>query len=94
MKSTYSNRYDAFLARLRALRKDAGVSQIELAKRLEKTQSYISKVEQSQRRLDLVELVEWLEALQLPVEPTTLHLVESLELTKPIPTRRRLKLPK
>lgn len=93
MKSTYSHRYETFLARLRALRTSAGISQTLLAERLERPQSYVSKVEQGQRRLDLVELVEWLEALQVgSVESHSADLVQVL-LRPGGGARRRLKLP-
>nr|WP_243897892.1 helix-turn-helix domain-containing protein [Acinetobacter soli] len=38
------------------------VTQVELARRLEKPQSYVSKVEILERRLDVIELIEWLNA--------------------------------
>ncbi len=41
---------------LEALRKSAGVTQQELAKRLRKPQSFISAYESGQRRVDLLEL--------------------------------------
>jgi transcriptional regulator with XRE-family HTH domain len=57
-------RYRAIVARLIAMRKAAGLNQRELAERLEKTQSYVAKVELHERRLDIVQLVEWLRALE------------------------------
>lgn len=56
-------RYRAIVARLIAMRKAAGLNQRDLAERLEKTQSYVAKVELHERRLDIVQLVEWLRAL-------------------------------
>ena len=43
------------------------VTQIELAKRLDETQSYISKCERGERRLDLVELRTFCRALGVPL---------------------------
>lgn len=57
-------RYRAIVARLIAMRKAAGLNQRQLAERLEKTQSYVAKVELHERRLDIVQLVEWLRALE------------------------------
>ena len=58
-------RYRAIVARLIALRKDAGLNQRELAALLEKPQSYVAKVELHERRLDIVQFVEWLRALEI-----------------------------
>ena len=61
-KSLYSPDYDAFLALLRAVRRDAGLSQQELARRLETTQNYVSKSESGERRVDALEWLRWLAA--------------------------------
>lgn len=58
-KSLYSREYRLTIERLRALREDAGITQIELAQRLEATQSFVSKCERCERRLDVVELRTW-----------------------------------
>ena len=42
-------------AHLEAARKDAGMTQVELAKRLRKPQSFVSAYESGQRRVDLLE---------------------------------------
>lgn len=39
------------------------MTQVELARRLEKPQSYVSKVEILERRIDVIELIDWLNAL-------------------------------
>ena len=44
-------------------RTDAKVTQVELAKRLGETQSFVSKCERGERRLDVVELRAWCRAL-------------------------------
>jgi len=46
-----------------AARKDAGVRQTDLAARLEQPQSYVSKVENRERRIDVAEYVAWMQAL-------------------------------
>jgi transcriptional regulator with XRE-family HTH domain len=54
----------AILVRLlRQARKDAGVTQVELATRLGVEQSLISKVERCERRLDIAELLSFCNAL-------------------------------
>ncbi|MFD1469897.1 helix-turn-helix domain-containing protein [Hymenobacter caeli] len=64
MNSIYDARHKSIVNRLTAIRTDAGISQTQLATALEIGQSDVSKVEQGQRRLDIVELVEWLAALE------------------------------
>src|SRR2546423_1706200 len=56
MHSTQSARYREFLKRLKAARRDAGLTQVAVAKRLGKPQSFISKCETGERRVDVVEL--------------------------------------
>lgn len=57
--SIYSERYKAFLKRLRAARKNAGLTQVEVAERLRVPQSYVSKSESGERRIDIVELTDF-----------------------------------
>ena len=52
-----------------AARKDAGVRQVDLAARLEQPQSYVSKVENRERRIDVAEYVAWMQVLG--VDPAT-----------------------
>ncbi|MBL8827244.1 MAG: helix-turn-helix transcriptional regulator [Planctomycetaceae bacterium] len=62
-KSTFTDDYRAFTRLLRETRERAGVTQVELAKKLKQTQSYVSKVERGERRLDLVQLKWWCAAM-------------------------------
>ena len=62
-KTLYSQQYQKLLAQLRELRLAQGVTQSELAERLGWTQMNVSKVETSVRRLDVIELKLWVEAL-------------------------------
>jgi transcriptional regulator with XRE-family HTH domain len=62
-KSIYTREYQVLLRLLRETRERAGVTQVELARRLEQTQSYVSKIELGDRRLDLVQLRTILAAL-------------------------------
>lgn len=51
--------YQAFLVRLRQARREAGLTQVEVATRLAKPQSYVAKCEAGDRRVDIIELVEF-----------------------------------
>lgn len=54
-KSDSSKEYTTLLRRLKQARKDAGLSQADVASKLNKHQSYISKIESGERRIDIVE---------------------------------------
>jgi transcriptional regulator with XRE-family HTH domain len=45
-----------FLERLRSARKEAGLTQVEVAQRLGRSQSFVAKAENGERRLDVVDL--------------------------------------
>ena len=62
-KSSFSPRHKALRALLIQARRDAGKSQVELATLLRKPQSYVSKFETGERRLDVVELLDITEVL-------------------------------
>ncbi|HGF9414591.1 TPA: helix-turn-helix domain-containing protein [Acinetobacter baumannii] len=49
------------------IREFKNVTQVELATSLKKPQSYIAKVENLDRRLDVLELHDWLSALEIPI---------------------------
>jgi len=57
-KSIYTKEYKKILARLKKARQEAGLKQIEVAKKLNRPQSYISKIERKERRIDVAELKE------------------------------------
>lgn len=63
-----SNEYLSFLRRLRRLRLDAALSQSEVARRLEKPQSYVSKCESGERRVDVVELLAFARVYGVPLQ--------------------------
>lgn len=62
-KSIHSHQYATLQSLLRQARRAAGLTQAELAQRLEWSQADISKVESGVRRLDVIELRTWLAAL-------------------------------
>lgn len=64
-KSLFTKDYRLLIELLRVAREDLGVTQVELAKRLKVTQSFVSKCERGGRRLDLVEIRMWCLALKL-----------------------------
>lgn len=59
----WDQRRKALTEILKQLRVEAGITQIDMAKRLEKPQSYVSKYESGERKLDFVEVMDICEAL-------------------------------
>lgn len=57
-KSIYSKDYRNVIEKLKKARLDAGLKQSDVAQKLKKPQSYISKVERGERRVDITELKE------------------------------------
>lgn len=67
MSDVHSRRYRAFLARLRQARKAADLTQVEVATRLGRPQSYVSKSESGERRVDVIELDEFARLYRRPL---------------------------
>ena len=74
-KSTFTDAYTEFRALLKNLRVEKGLSQVEVARRLAVPQSYVSKVETGERRLDFVETIAFCEAIEIDL-PTFAGLFE------------------
>ena len=55
-KSIYTNEYKTVVSRLIEARNQAGLMQVDVAQKLKKPQSYISKIERGERRVDVTEL--------------------------------------
>ncbi|MDP3874997.1 MAG: helix-turn-helix transcriptional regulator [bacterium] len=55
-KSIHTKEYAVFVERLRKAREEAGLTQVQVAKKLKRPQSHISNVESGQQRVDVVEL--------------------------------------
>ncbi|MDH1363339.1 helix-turn-helix transcriptional regulator [Acinetobacter johnsonii] len=72
MRSIHDPRYQDLIQKLIELRESKNVTQVELAQRLGKPQSYVSKVEILERRLDVIELIDWLTALSIGLEELNL----------------------
>ncbi len=67
-KSISSRHYAQFLRTLREAREKAGITQEEMAARLGETQSFVSKCERGERRMDIVELREFCKAMGMTLE--------------------------
>ena len=58
-------KYQVFRQMLLDARKEKGLQQVEVAERLGKTQSFVSKYERGERRLDFCEFIEIVAALEI-----------------------------
>jgi transcriptional regulator with XRE-family HTH domain len=63
MSSIHDVRYQKLILNLIQIRESKDMTQVELSIILKKPQSYIAKVENLDRRLDVIELFDWLGAL-------------------------------
>lgn len=55
-RSRQTKEYAYFVERLRKARLEAGLTQVQVAKKLKRPQSHVSNVESGQQRVDVVEL--------------------------------------
>jgi len=55
-RSIRTKEYAYFIGKLRKAREEAGLTQVQVAKKLKRPQSHISNVESGQQRVDVVEL--------------------------------------
>ena len=56
VKSIQTKEHAIFVKHLRQARLEAGLTQVQVAKRLRRPQSHISNIESGQQRVDVVEL--------------------------------------
>lgn len=69
-KAKFTVRYDRFRALLVYAREAARLRQVDVAQRLKRPQSYVSKIESGERRLDVVEFLDM--AAALGAEPVSI----------------------
>lgn len=66
--STRLPRYQAFLGKLRQARESAGLTQVQVALALNKPQSFVSKCESGERRVDVLEAADFARLYGKPLE--------------------------
>lgn len=64
-KTLHTRHNEIFLKKLQLARTDRGLRQADLADRLGRDQGLVSRVESGERRLDVIELRDWLLALEI-----------------------------
>lgn len=58
MKTIYQENYRKLIGKLIVIRKTANLTQAQIAQKLQKPQSYIAKIENFERKLDILEFVQ------------------------------------
>jgi DNA-binding XRE family transcriptional regulator len=74
--NNHQERYDKFRHRLREARVRAGLTQTRAAQLLGVDQSFVSRCESGERRVDIIELLRFSEVYQLPLSFFTEHVQE------------------
>jgi transcriptional regulator with XRE-family HTH domain len=67
-KSIWTEEYRQLCVLLQRLRREAGLTQVEVAERLDVPQSFVSKYESGERRLDVIELRHVAEAIETTLD--------------------------
>lgn len=75
----HSEKYQLFLEELQALRAEAGLSQMELADKIQVGQDLISRSETGHRRVDVFELALWTHACGTTLEAFVKKLDERIQ---------------
>lgn len=67
-KTIHTNEYHKIVECLKRARLDAGLTQKEVSEKIKKPQSYVSKVEAGEQRVDVVELAIFLKAYNKKID--------------------------
>ena len=62
----YGQQYEKLRRVLRDVRREANLNQVQLAERLGKGQSYVSKLERGEQYIDVLEFIAWCQAGSTP----------------------------
>ncbi|MDH2528286.1 helix-turn-helix transcriptional regulator [Acinetobacter baumannii] len=79
MRSIHDPRYKTLIQKLIELRESKKMTQVELARQLMKPQSYVSKIEILERRIDVIELIDWLNTLDEEADIFIRDFIENID---------------
>lgn len=68
MRSIHNRRYKAIIAFIRKRREEAGITQKEMTKVMHLRQNIISKIETCERRIDLLELLQYCGGVNISIQ--------------------------
>ena len=63
-KSLYTDRWEILRKKLKALRKERGLTQAAVAELLDRPQSLVAKIESGERKLDVCQFLDYLDVLE------------------------------
>lgn len=78
-KSIHQQDYALFLQHLRDSREQSGLTQEQIAAEMGVTQTFISKCERGERRMDLLEVRDYCKAMRVPFEKFVADLERKLK---------------
>lgn len=81
---THRREYRALIGALKEARLEAGLTQIDVAKALKATQTFVSKVERGERRIDVIEFIDICRVIG--IDPTAL--LRKVIASRPSPRHR------
>ena len=81
-KSIHRAEYAPIVAGLVALRHEANLTQLELARRLKRTQAWVSAVELGDRRMDLLQVYDWCEGCGVRLSQLALRVEKAVALAR------------
>ena len=74
MRSIHNKKYKAIIAYIRGKREEAGITQKDMTKVLHLRQAIISKIETCERRIDLLELLQYCRGVNISIQEIVDHL--------------------
>jgi transcriptional regulator with XRE-family HTH domain len=81
-KSMFSAEYRCLIGLIAIIRKESGFTQMQLATAIGKPQSFVSKIENGERRMDLIEMIAIADALD--VQPSEILRRLEAQITRPV----------
>ena len=67
-RTIHTKEYAVFIERIKKARIESGLKQIEVAKKMKRPQSYISRVESGEYRLDILEVKKFAKLYKKSIE--------------------------
>jgi len=91
VKTIHSKRHKRLVELIVALRKQAGIRQTQLAKKLKRSQTWIARLESGERRIDVIELIEIAEACNGLIKQLDANTIKALVEQSELPNADALK---